>query len=87
MLKMFAVTLAAPIAILNFSFSECRCLRAWKPGVIPDISVTVFDKDLRPITVTSTLSNTVEAVAINKSLKPTVLSSTDPKQYDLIPGA
>jgi len=43
MLKMFAVTLAAPIAdSLNFSFSECRCLRAWKLGDIPDISVTVW---------------------------------------------
>lgn len=52
MLKMFAVTLAAPNAdILNFSFSECRCLRAWKLGDIPDISVTVFDKDLRQVTV------------------------------------
>ena len=65
MLKLFAVTLAAPIAdILNISFSECRCLRAWK---LDDISVTVFDKDLRPITLTSTLSNIVEAFVINKS--------------------
>ena len=55
MLKMFAVTLAVQIAdILNFSFLECRCLHAWKLGDIPDISVTVFDKDLRPIPPTST---------------------------------
>ena len=53
---------------------------------IPDISVTVFDKDLRPMTLTSILSNIVEAFVINKSLKPTVLLSTDPKKYEITPG-
>ena len=92
MLREFADILAAPIAdILNTSFSECKVPRVWK---IADVSplpkaptVCDFNKDLRPISLTSTLSKIAESFVIEKSVKPAVLSSIDPNQYGFIPGS
>lgn len=90
-LKKFADILAAPIAdILNTSFSECRVPHVWKLADVSPLpkapTVCDFNKDLRPISLTSTLSKIAEGFVIEKSLKPTVLSSIDPNQYGFIPG-
>ena len=91
-LREFADILAAPIAdIFNTSFSECKVPRVWE---IADVSplpkaptVCDFNKDLRPISLTSTLSKIAESFVIEKSVKPAVLSSIDPNQYGFIPGS
>ena len=91
-LKEFAGILAAPIAdIFNTSFSECRVPRAWKLADIPPLpkapTVNDFNKDLRPISLTSTLSKIAEGFMINYTLKPVVLPSIDPSQFGFIPGS
>ena len=75
--KEFADILAAPIAnIFNTSFSECRVPRAWKLADIPPLpkapTVNDFNKDLRPISLTSTLPKIAEGFMINYALKPVV---------------
>ena len=44
-----------------------------------------FNKDLRPISLTCTLSKVAEGFIINKELKPVLLKSLDPQQYGFIP--
>ncbi|KAL9970105.1 hypothetical protein ACROYT_G022428 [Oculina patagonica] len=91
-LREFADILAAPIAdILNTSFSECKVPRVWKIANVSPLpkapTVCDFNKDLRPISLTSTLSKIAESFVIEKSIKPAVLSSIDPNQYGFIPGS
>ena len=91
-LKEYADILAAPIAIiLNTSFSECRVPRAWKLADVPPLPkapiVCDINKDLRPISLTSTLSKIAEGFIIDKALKPALLSAIDPNQFGFIPGS
>lgn len=84
--------LAAPIAdILNTSFSECKVPCVWKLADVPPLPkapiICDYNKDLRPISLTSTLSKAAESFVIEKSLKPNVLASIDPGQYGFIPGS
>ena len=91
-LREFADILTAPVAdILNSSFSECKIPRAWK---IADVSplpkaptVNDINKDLRPISLTSTLSKVAESFVIDEDLKPVLLSAVDPSQFGFIPGS
>ena len=46
-----------------------------------------FNKDLRPISLTSTLSKVAEGIVIEKELKPVIFSSIDPGQFGFIPGS
>ena len=67
-LKEYADILAAPIAeILNTSFSECKV-----PRKIADVSplpkaptIGDINKDLRPISLTSTLSKVAESFVVD----------------------
>ena len=91
-LREFADILAEPVAdILNTSFSECRVPRVWKLADIIPLpkapTISNYNKDLRPISLTSTLSKIAEGFVIERSLKPVVLSSLDPCQYGFIPGS
>ena len=91
-LREFADILAAPIAnIFNTSFSECRVPRVWKFADISPLpkarTICDLNKDLRPISLTSTLSKVAEGFVIEKSLKSVLLSSIDPCQYGFIPGS
>ena len=90
--KEYADILAAPIAdILNASFSEGSAPRVWKlADVLPLPKAPVvsdFNKGLRPISLTSTMSKFAESFIIEKALKPVVLSNIDPGQFGFIPGA
>ncbi|XP_028415844.1 uncharacterized protein LOC114539415 [Dendronephthya gigantea] len=91
-LREFADILAEPVAdILNTSFSECRVPRVWKLADIIPLpkapTINNYNKDLRPISLTSTVSKIAEGFVIERSLKPVVLSSLDPCQYGFIPGS
>ena len=46
-----------------------------------------FSKDLRPISLTSTLSKIAESIVIDRELKPVILKWVDPNQFDFIPGS
>ena len=72
--KEYADILAPLIAyILNTSFLECRVPRVWKLADVPPLSkaptICDFIKDLRPISLTSTLSKIAEGIVIEKVLK------------------
>ena len=89
-LREFADILAAPVAdILNSSFSECKVPRAWKIADVPPLpkapTVNDINKDLRPISLTSTLSKVAESFVIDEDLKPVLLSAVDPSQFGFIP--
>ena len=76
-LKEYADILAFPIThILNTSFLECRVPRVWKLADVPPLpkvpTICDFIKDLRPISLTSTLSKVAEGIVIDKELKPKV---------------
>ena len=91
-LKEYADILAVPIAdILNASFSEVSVPRVWKLADVPPLPkapiVSDFNKDLRPISLTSTMSKIAGSVIIEKALKPVVLSHIDPGQFGFIPGS
>ena len=91
-LREFADILAAPVAdILNSSFSECKVPRAWKIADVPPLpkapTVNDMNKDLRPISLTSTLSKVAESFVIDEDLKPVLLSAVDPSQFGFIPGS
>lgn len=77
--------------ILNTSFFECRVPRVWKlADVLPLPKVPMicdFNKDLRLIPLTSTLSKVAEGIVIEKELKPVIFSSIDPGQFGFIPGS
>lgn len=50
---------------------------------VPKVStfITDFNKDLRPISLTSTLSKLAEGFIINYELKPVLLKPIDPLQF------
>ena len=91
-LKEYVDILAVPIAdILNASFSEVSVPRVWKLADVPPLPkapvISDFNKDLRPISLTSTMSKIAENFVIEKALKPVVLSHIDPGQFGFIPGS
>ena len=56
--------------------------------VVPLPKVSVFndlEKELRPISLTSTLSKIAESFIIERELKPTLLKVVDPQQFGFIP--
>ena len=92
LLKEYAEILAVPIAdILNASFSEVSVPRVWKLADVPPLPkapiVSDFNKDLRPISLTSTMSKIADSFVIEKALKPVMLSHIDPGQFGFILGS
>ena len=91
-LKEYSDILAMPITdILNASFSEVSVPRVWKLADVSPLPkapiVSDFNKDLRPISLTSTMSKIVESFVIEKALKPVGLSHIDPDQFSFLPGS
>lgn len=84
-LREFAEILAEPVTdILNTSFSENKVPRVWKLADIAPLpkasTISYYNKDLRPISLTSTLSKIAEGFVIEKSVKPVMLPALDPCQ-------
>ena len=53
---------------------------------LPKVSVVNdLEKELQPISLTSTLSKIVESFIIERELKPTLLKVVDRQQFDFIP--
>ena len=91
-LKNFAYILAAPIAdILNTSFLECKVPDARKLANVCPLpkasSICNINEDLRPISLTPTLSKVAESFIIDIALKPVLLAVIDPGQFGFIPGS
>ena len=49
--------------------------------------VTDINKDLRPISLTSSLSKIAEEIIIIRDLKPSLMKNIDPNQFGFIPGS
>ena len=85
--------IAKPVTnIINSSFRKCRVPSVWKLAnvvAIPKSSMIhdFSNKDLRPISLTSTLSKIAEKIVINTELKPAILKQVDPNQFGFIPGS
>ena len=77
--------------VLNQSFEESKVPRVWNLADVPPLpkgkSIEDFNKDLRPISLTSTLSKVAEGFVIEKDLKPVLLKCIDPNQYGFIPNS
>lgn len=89
-LNKYADILAPAVTdIINTSFQECKVPTAWKLADVPPVPkapmVEDFNKDLRPIFLTSTLSKVAESYVIERDLKPTVLRSLDSFQFGFTP--
>lgn len=89
-LKEYAFIIAPAVTdIINTSFQECTVPTAWKLADVTPIpkarSIKDFNKDLRPVSLTSTLSKVAESFIIERELKPSLLKSMDPQQYGFIP--
>ena len=72
-----------------FKYLEYRVPLVWKLADVPPLpkvpTICDFIKELRPISLTSTLSKVTEGIVMEKELKPTILSSVDPRQFGFIP--
>ena len=91
-LKHYSDILAEPVTnIINSSFRECRVPSVWKlanvAGIPKSSMIRDFSKDLRPISLTSTLSKIAESIVIDTELKPVILKQVDPNQFGFIPGS
>ena len=91
-LKEFSNILAPALTeVLNQSFRESKVPRIWKLADVPprpkSASIEDFNKDLRPISLTSTLSKVAEGCVIDRALKPLMLECMDPSQFGFIPGS
>ena len=89
-LKTFSDILASPIMdIINTSFRSSKVPDIWKlADVVPLPKVPMvqdLEKELRPISLTSTLSKIAESFVIENELKPTLLKVVDPQQFGFIP--
>lgn len=77
-LKEFSDILASALTeVLNQSFRESKVPHIWKLADVPPVSKSAstedFNKDLRPISLTSTLSKDAEGYIIDRALKPLML--------------
>ena len=82
-LKEFSDILAPALTeVLNQSFRESQVPHIWKLADVPPVpegaSIEDFNKDLRPMSLTSTLSKVVEGYIIDRALKPLMLECMDP---------
>ena len=89
-LREFAKVLAYPISIiLNASFKEQQLPRLWKLADVTPLPKTKpvkeINKDLRPISLTPSISKVAEDFVVTEHVKPAVLRSLDPSQFGAIP--
>ena len=89
-LRKYAEFLAYPISIiLNASFKEQQLPRLWKLADVTPLPKTKpvkeIKKDLRPISLTPSISKVADDVVVTEHVKPAVLRSLDPSQCGAIP--
>ena len=89
-LREYAEFLACPVSIiLNASFKEQQLPRPWKLADVTPLPKTKpvkeIKKDLRPISLTPSISKVAEDFVITEHVKPAVLRSLDPSQFGAIP--
>ena len=85
-LKEYSYVLALPITlILNASYREQRVPTVWKMANITPLPKTKIvkdpKKDLRPISLTASISKVAEEFIVVDYIKPAVLKVIDSKQY------
>ena len=91
-LRDFAPELAQPLrCIINSSISQGTLPDFWKCANITPLPKTkiVEDaaKDLRPISLTPTLSKIAEHYVVHEHVKPALLKRLEPDQFGCIPGS
>ena len=91
-LKTFSDILSPAITnIINASFRESKVPRVWKLANVTPLPKTVaiedFNKDLRPISLTPTLSKIAESCIIEQEIRPTLLKAMDPNQFGFVPNS
>ena len=63
----------------------------WKLANVTPLPKTVaiedFNKDLRPISLTPTLSKIAESCIIEQEIRPTLLKAMDPNQFGFVPNS
>ena len=89
-LKEYSYVLALPITlILNASYREQRVPIDWKMANITPLPKTKIvkdpKKDLRPISLTASISKVAEEFIVVDYIKPAVLKAIDSNQYGVIP--
>ena len=92
LLKEYAENLAEPIThIMNASFKEQKIPGNWKLADITPIpkvkKVSDPSKELRPISLTSSISKIAEDFVVTDYIKPSVIRLLDPNQFGTVPGS
>ena len=89
-LREYAVVLALPISqILNASYEQQCWPSIWKfanVSPLPKVkSVQDLKRELRPISLTPSISKVAEDFVVKDYVKPAILKKIDPNQYGTIP--
>ena len=75
--------------VLNHSICESTVPHVWKLANVPPLPkappIEDFNKDLRPISLTSTLSKVAEGFVIDREVKSLIPECMDPNQFGFIP--
>ena len=92
LVKEYAEILAEPVThILNASFKEQKITGNWKLADVTPIpkvkKVSDPKKELRMISLTSSLSKIAEDIVVTDYIKPSVIRLLDPKQFGTVPGS
>ena len=70
---------------MHKAFKECRLPNVWKLADVSPLlkssSISDFNKDLHPISLTSTLSKVEESIVIEQELNPAFFKVIDVNQY------
>ena len=90
LLKENADVLAGPVCkIIYLSYFENRLPPAWKMADVFPIPkqkpIRTINKDLRPISLTPTVSKLAEEVVVEQFIKQAIFKVVDPNQYGTVP--
>ena len=91
-LREYADLLYEPVTnILNASYQEQRLPSVWKRADIAPLpkvkQVAIPKKELRPISLTASLSKIAEDFVVSEYVKPTLEKTVDPNQFGTISGS
>ena len=91
-LKTFSDILSPAVTnIINAFLPDSKVPHVWKLANVTPLPKTVaiedFNKDLRPISLTPTLSEISESCIIEQEIRSTLLKAMDPKQFGFVPNS